>query len=193
MCRNFAKFRNCQYVRWDYTHSQDNGDINNIHELQKEVDDLKKKVQFLSQSHPRENEPKIKILEDEVEALKLEIKNLVNMYNKVSETNQDNMSKKPPEGVNDNSSKPAKIKFKCDKCDSSFKKNITLEKHKNTKHSKNNSTSNRKIGEGQNGFAFDVRPGKESEAEELRLEWKEKKKEDNSSNEKEQNMIKDKV
>ena len=74
MCRNFAKFRNCKYVWCAYPHSQDNGNNNNINELQKEVDDLKKQVQCLSQSRPEENEPRIKILEDDVKALKLEIK-----------------------------------------------------------------------------------------------------------------------
>ena len=63
-------------------------------------------------------------------------------------------------------------------CDSSFKKKITLEKHKNTKHC----SSNQKIGEGQFGFSFDVIPGNEAEAAELRLEWKEKKNNDKTSN-----------
>ena len=78
--RNFAQFRNCKYVRRDYTHSQDNGNNNNINELQKEVYDLKKQVQCLSQSRPEENEPRIKILEDDAKALQLEIKNFINMY-----------------------------------------------------------------------------------------------------------------
>ena len=63
------------------------------------------------------------------------------------------------------------VKFKCNKCDCSFKKEITLTKHKNTKH--NPKPSNiQELGEGQFGFVFDVRPGKEKEAEELRFEWK---------------------
>ena len=63
-------------------------------------------------------------------------------------------------------------------CDSSFKKKITLEKHKNTKHC----LSDQKNWEGKFGFAFDVRPDKETEAGELRLEWKEKKNDDKTSN-----------
>ena len=60
-------------------------------------------------------------------------------------------------------------KFRCNKCDCSFKKEITLTKHKNTKH--HNKPSNiQELGEGQFGFVFDVRPGKEKEAEELRFE-----------------------
>ena len=66
-------------------------------------------------------------------------------------------------------------KFRCNKCDCSFKKEITLTKHKNTKH--HNKPSNiQELGEGQFGFVFDVRPGKEKEAEELRFEWKHKEK-----------------
>ena len=61
-------------------------------------------------------------------------------------------------------------------CDSSFKKKITLEKQKNTKHIKNNTKYNSKIGDGQFSFAFDVRPGRETEAEnyKIRMEREEK-------------------
>ena len=74
---------------------------------------------------------------------------------------------------------------------SSFKKKVTLEKHKSTKHMKNNYSADKKIWEGQFVFAFNVRPGKEIEAEELRLELREKKNKDNTSNEK--HIINDKV
>ena len=100
------------------------------------------------------------------------------MNNKFSEIIQNISSVKLPKVVKASSNIPANLKFKCDMCDSSFKKKITLEKHKNTKHS----SSNQKIGEGQFGFAFDVIPGKEAEAAELQLEWKEKKNENNTSN-----------
>ena len=83
------------------------------------------------------------------------------------------------EVVNASANIPANIKFKCDMCNSRFKKKITLEKHKNTKHGKNNLSV--KIGEGQFGFTFDVRPGKETEAEELRTEWREERKDDNTN------------
>ena len=55
-------------------------------------------------------------------------------------------------------------KFKCDQCDCTFKKEIPLKKHKNTKHGQ----LDNKLGEGQFRYVFDVRPGKEDEAEELR-------------------------
>ena len=57
-------------------------------------------------------------------------------------------------------------RFKCDQCDCTFTKEITLKKHKNTQHGQ----LHNKLGEGQFGFVFDVRPGKEDEAEELREE-----------------------
>ena len=101
------------------------------------------------------------------------------------------MSIKLPGVVNSSSNIPVNIKFKCNMCNLSFKKNITLAKHKNIKQIKNNSTFTSKIQKGQFGFAFEVRPGKETEAEELRSEWKEKKKDDNMSNEKEQNIKND--
>ena len=44
------------------------------------------------------------------------------------ENNQDILSLKRPEVVNEN------IKLQCDMCESSLKKKVTLEKHKNTKH-----------------------------------------------------------
>ena len=59
------------------------------------------------------------------------------------------MSIKLPEVVITSLNLPVSIKFKGDLCDSSFKKKITLAKHKITKHSKNNSTSTSKTGEEQ--------------------------------------------
>ena len=88
------------------------------------------------------------------------------MYKKVSEKIQNNMSIKIPDVVNSSSNIPVDIKFKCNMCDLSFKKNITIAKHKNIKQIKNNSTSTSKIQEGKFGFAFEVRPGKETEAKE---------------------------
>ena len=63
--------------------------------------------------------------------------------------------------------------------------------HSTAQHSY--SSPNKKIGDGQFGFAFDVRPGKEADAEALRLEWREQKNTVNSINEKEKNMGNDKV
>jgi uncharacterized C2H2 Zn-finger protein len=69
------------------------------------------------------------------------------------------------------------LKFRCDQCDCTFKKEITLKKHKNTKHGQ----LNKKLGEGKFGYFFDVRPGKEYEAEILREEWKTKEVEEHIS------------
>ena len=54
----------------------------------------------------------------------------------------------------------------------------------NSKHNKIDCPPNKKIGEGQFGFAFDVIPGQETEAEVLILEWREQKKDNNTLNEK---------
>ena len=69
------------------------------------------------------------------------------------------------------------LKFKCDQCDCSFKADTTLKKHKNTKHGQ----LNKKLGEGKFGYVFDVRPGKEYEAQTLREEWKTKEVEEHTS------------
>ena len=73
-------------------------------------------------------------------------------------------------------------------CAASFKKEITLQKHKNTKYDPNYCSSNKKIGKGKFGFAFDVRHGKEKEAEALRLEWSQQNKYKNNITEKEKNV-----
>ena len=59
----------------------------------------------------------------------------------------------------------------------------------NTKHDPNYCPSNKKIGEGNFGFALDVRPGKEAATEELRLQWSKEKKDDFDLNEKEVNIV----
>lgn len=192
LCRNFAKFKNCKFVRCAYTHSKDNEDNennNNMNELTKEVDELKQQVQRLSKTYCSKNESKIQILEDEVKVLRLEIKKLVEINKKLYEKNQDISENKIPEVINASLNIPLKVKFKCDMCDSTFKKKITLEKHKNTKHNINDCSTKKKIGEGQFGFSFDVRPGKEAEAEDMRLEWKEQKKDSNTIFEKEKNIF----
>ena len=85
------------------------------------------------------------------------------------------------------------MKFQCDKCESIFKKNIRLENHKNTMHNLKYCSPKKKIWEGQFGFAFDTRPGKEAEAEAVKLEWKEQTKDGNTLVEKENNNVSNKV
>ena len=87
---------------------------------------------------------------------------------------------------------PEKIKFKCDLCSSSFKKEITLQKHNNTRHDPNYCSPKEKIGEGRFGYNFDVRPGQEAAAESLGLEWTKKKKDDYNLKEKEKDVSHDK-
>ena len=110
-----------------------------------------------------------------------------------SDKSQDFLTGKVSEAVNARPNIPLNIKFKCDMCDANFKKKNTLEKHINSKHTKIYCPPNKKIGEGQFGFAFDVIPGQETEAEVLRLEWREQKKDVNTPNEKEKNPVNVKV
>ena len=69
-------------------------------------------------------------------------------------------------------------------CGSNIKKEITLKKHKHTKHDPKYYPSNNKIGQGKFGFA--IRPGKEVATEALRLEWSKEKND-------EKNIVDDKV
>ena len=59
----------------------------------------------------------------------------------------------------------------------------------NLKHNRINCSPNEKIGEGPFGLAFDVITGLETEAEVLTLEWREQKKNVNTSKEKENNAF----
>ena len=69
------------------------------------------------------------------------------------------------------------------------RKKLTLQKQKNTKRDPNYCSPKKKIGKGRFGYAFDNRPGQEAAAESLRLEWREKKKDDDSINEKEKKCV----
>ena len=80
------------------------------------------------------NEFEIKLLKDEVKDLKLEIKKLTALTHDLCQK---------PEEISDGEKYteesaiqkvPVRSKFKCDMCECSFKKEITLRKHKNTKH-----------------------------------------------------------
>ena len=63
---------------------------------------------------------------------------------------------------------PDILKFKCDKLEWTFRKEITPNKHKNTKHGQPHKES----GKGQFGFVLDVRLWKEAETESLKKEWR---------------------
>ena len=66
-------------------------------------------------------------------------------------------------------------------CEYTGKKEVTLRKHQNTKHGPTNLDKNKVLCQGEFGFVFDVRPWKEKEAEDMRLQWrKEKRNEDNT-------------
>ena len=64
-----------------------------------------------------------------------------------------------------------KLKFKCDKCECTFRKEITLIKHKNAKPESNSFTNRHEIGRGNFCFFLDVRPGKENEAGIMTKAW----------------------
>ena len=72
------------------------------------------------------------------------------------------------EKINNKNKEIVNMKFKCDQCNFTFKKQITLKKHKNTKHSQ----PQNRLGVGQFGYVFDVSPGKQNEAKAMREEWR---------------------
>ena len=129
------------------------------------------------------NELKIKELEDKVELLKSQILQLGMLTQdigyQVEKLNGDIISNKKvtenSKNVTDNKEKninklkvPERLKFRCSQCKFTSKMEITLKKHKNTKHG----NSDMKLGEGQFGIVLDVRPGNELEADKLIDEWK---------------------
>ena len=120
-----------------------------------------------------------------MKVLKLEIKRLFAFTKRFSKKSEEIQEVKIHEEIVDSSNIPDKTKFKCDLCAASFKKEITLQKHKNTKHDPNYFSPNKKIGKGKFGFAFDVRNCKETEAEALRLKWSQQNKDENNITEKE--------
>ena len=97
-------------------------------------------------------------------------------YQMASDRSQDITTGMVSEAGNARLNFPLNSKFKCNMCDAHFKKKNTLEKHMNSKHNKIINSPNKRIGAGQFGFAFDVIPGQETEAELLRLEWRKRKK-----------------
>ena len=127
------------------------------------------------------NEAKLKSLEDEVKVLKLEMKRTFAFTRTFSKQNReipDEMSceeildviihdipnNKLHEEIPDVksseeisvSAKPSdKMKFKCDMCGAKFKKEITLKKHKSTKHDPTYCPHEKKIGKGTFGFTID--------------------------------------
>ena len=127
------------------------------------------------------NELKIKILEEEVKTLKSQIGQLATLYTEVSDKLEE-ITKDKVNAESTAKNTPVKIsKHKCNMCEYTCKKEVTLRKHRNAKHGHTSLYKNKDLGKGEFGFVFDVRPGKEKEAEDMRLEWKkEKRNEDNT-------------
>jgi hypothetical protein len=195
----FSQFNNCKFDRCAYAHDQYVKNKSNIDELNNEIIELKKSVEKLSESCP--NEAKIKTLEEEVKVLKLEIKRLFAFTRKSSKQDREILDEKTCEEIPDviiyditnnkiheeipdvksseeksESSKPSdKMKFNCDMCGANFKKEITLKKHKNTKHDPTYCPHEKKICEGTFGFTIDkvVKGNNEnSEYVEKKKSWK---------------------
>ena len=117
-----------------------------------------------------QNDLKIQLLEAELKVLKSQILQLGcltrELIDKVDLVTTSQVSKNPVEVTKKKVTK--QLKFKCDQCNCSFKREITLKKHKNTNHGQ----IQEKLGEGHFGYIFDVIPGKEDEAKSLREEWR---------------------
>ena len=112
------------------------------------------------------NELKIKELEDKVEILKSQILQLGILTqdlgdqvgkltgdiipNKKVTENSKNVTENKEKNIN-KLEVPERLKFRCSQCEFTSKKEITLKKHKNTKHV----NSNMKLGEGQFGIVSD--------------------------------------
>ena len=118
------------------------------------------------------NEKEIIKLKEEVSELKLEIKQLTSLKHPVQKSKDVTTLTKVTKDDNFTKEKifpsiSVKSKFKCDKCDCSFKKEITLRKHKNTKHAEANNSERKELGKGKFGPIVCKLPEKEINSEAL--------------------------
>ena len=91
--------------------------------------EVKKQVITLDHKESR-HELEIKKFQDDVKELRLEIKLLAAFSKKLSRNSEDIFLEKVVEKEDVRQNVPNINKFKCDKCECSFRKEITLEKHK---------------------------------------------------------------
>ena len=70
---------------------------------------------------------------------------------------------------------PKNNKFKCDECDCSFKRELTLWKHKNTRNAEQKSSKIKELGKGQFGFVVKGRKKKLSDIVKYSVEQNEEK------------------
>ena len=141
VCKRFSLEKFCKFGSdCAYLHLVDTGV-----QVQKHLSTVDQK-----ESH---NELKIQILEEEVKTLKAQIGQLATLYTDLSDkfdeitkyNSKEMVIEKPstdkleeiPEAKTNKKLNVKKLKFKCDKCECTFKKEITLIKHKNTKHGSN--------------------------------------------------------
>ena len=118
------------------------------------------------------NEKEIIKLKEEVSELKLEIKQLTSLKHLVQKSKDVTTGTKVTKDDNFTKEKifpsvSVKSKFKCDKCDCSFKKEIPLRKHKNTKHAKANNSERKELAKGKFGPIVCNLPEKEINLEAL--------------------------
>ena len=145
-CKNFDVFGKCKFTNCDYVHSDD--EVNHkVKLLEKCVIELKTEVVQLIKVEDDNRNQKITDLEKEIEVLKDTVKNTANDLKTtqllIKQMNDKNYTEQlVNERADSNSTIEAskletkEKRLKCKVCDYKCKKQVTLRKHTNTKHSK---------------------------------------------------------
>ena len=106
-------------------------------------------------------------VKEEVQELKLEIKCLPALTRQFVQQPEDITKDKNLKKEESILNISMKSNFRCDNCECSFKKEVTLQKHKNTKHAEPTEIETKIIGEEKLGHVPAVTSDKENNAETL--------------------------
>ena len=143
-CKTFLQLAKCKFTQCAYFHSPDESIIK-VEKLEREVDELKEVVGQLSKS--------FKELHEELENMNI-AKRKLNNYDKAKSTKDDVSQPKESNKIKNTYTNTTELKtrknkvtkntktkgtrkgmiYKCEKCDHSCAKGITLKKHTNAKH-----------------------------------------------------------
>ena len=148
MCKRFAIDKFCKFgEECAYRHPQDKSE--EVHKL------------------TARNKLEIDKLKEEVKELKSEIKCLTALTRQFVQQPEDITREKNLKKEESIPNILVKSKFKCDKCECSFKKEVTLQKHKNTKHAEPTEIETKILGKAKLGHVPAEKPDKEINADTL--------------------------
>ena len=146
-CKNFDVFGKCKFTNCAYIHVDD-GINNRVDCLEKYVKDLKEQIEQLNNDKNYRGSQKIDALEREVLELKDNVKKLTINLQATKLQIQQLEDKVQTDVIKNNVTKEnSKLDTRdnwlfCEMCDYKCKKNVTLRKHKNTRHNEANYNCN---------------------------------------------------